>query len=493
MVNSTVKQNISFLLCFLCIWACAAAEGQNTVDPQKQGGLKGDVELLRQTAIAHRENSEGIRTWQGKAQVEQVHEDANGIRFQRKSSVEFLFNRELNATRWRWTTEEYRVRKDGRLVFDPNMATIVDAMMRGNAFYRYAPGITTREGKRHNTLVIWPAERARKAAYSDSFDPMWYLTESKYDLVEKLLFHYREANNPELIPGTVRRDGDLVILETKGSVALNRHEFDLSKGGNLVRYYAESSRAVEDRTLAYEEKGGVWVPKTFVFSLGNGAADGKIERRSRKVTFVENIVNSPIDSSQFSLKILGLKYGDRVTDQRANTAYTYNEAEEQKLIQELQSLSTLPRKDGLLIPEFMEPLVDKPLPSLDGLDTKFCTKAAEAKNILICFWDMNQRPSRHLVKELAKKANDLKEKPVVVVCVQALKVKRAELDEWVKENNIQFEVGMIEGDVKKVRFKWGVRSLPWLILTDSNHIVRAEGLTIGQLNEEIKEAGYAKP
>jgi hypothetical protein len=134
-----------------------------------------------------------------------------------------------------------------------------------------------------------------------------------------------------------------------------------------------------------------------------------------------------------------------------------------------------------------ESLLTKALPAFDLTDTDFELKNSEGKRILVCFWDMQQRPSRHVVRELAKRAEKLKEKCVVVVCVQASKVERGVLDEWVKENKIPFEVGMIEGDEEKVRFNWGVKSLPWLIMTDRQHIVRAEGFGIDELDIEFKE------
>jgi hypothetical protein len=39
----------------------------------------------------------------------------------------------------------------------------------------------------------------------------------------------------------------------------------------------------------------------------------------------------------------------------------------------------------------------------------------------------------------------------------------------------------------KIRAAWGVRSLPWLILTDRKHIVTVEGFGLNELNDEIKE------
>ena len=46
---------------------------------------------------------------------------------------------------------------------------------------------------------------------------------------------------------------------------------------------------------------------------------------------------------------------------------------------------------------------------------------------------------------------------------------------------------MIQNDVEKTRFTWGVKAIPWLILTDKQHIVRAEGFTISELDTHIEE------
>jgi len=111
------------------------------------------------------------------------------------------------------------------------------------------------------------------------------------------------------------------------------------------------------------------------------------------------------------------------------------------------------------------------------------------KMLLICFFSVNQRPSRNCITQLTKQAEQLKGKGVTVVAVQASKINQIMLDQWVKENNIALPVGMVKGDEEKVRFAWGVKSLPWLILTDSDHIVRAEGFTLTELDEELGHLG----
>ena len=43
------------------------------------------------------------------------------------------------------------------------------------------------------------------------------------------------------------------------------------------------------------------------------------------------------------------------------------------------------------------------------------------------------------------------------------------------------------GDNDEMRANWGVRSLPWLILTDAKHVVRAECFGLEELHEKVRE------
>ena len=139
------------------------------------------------------------------------------------------------------------------------------------------------------------------------------------------------------------------------------------------------------------------------------------------------------------------------------------------------------------VPKRPPSLVGRPLPELKDLKIKLSSADTDDKMLLVCFWDMEQRPSRNCIIRLAKQAEQLKQKGVTVVAVQASKIDEDTLDEWVKKYNIPFTVGMVQGDVEKSRFAWGVRSLPWLILTDREHIICAEGFALSELSEKLKQ------
>jgi hypothetical protein len=131
-------------------------------------------------------------------------------------------------------------------------------------------------------------------------------------------------------------------------------------------------------------------------------------------------------------------------------------------------------------------LVGKPLPNLHDFGIDVEREALDSNALVICFWDVEQRPSRNMVRELAKRVEQFKEKGISVICVQTSNLEQQKLHEWVKENAIPFLLGMIEGDAEQVRLNWGVKSLPWLILTDSERVVRAEGFAVADLEEKLK-------
>ena len=86
---------------------------------------------------------------------------------------------------------------------------------------------------------------------------------------------------------------------------------------------------------------------------------------------------------------------------------------------------------------------------------------------------------------LNKKAEELKQKNIIVIAVQATKTDGDSFNDWIKEYNIIIPMGSINVYPEITLFNWGAKSLPWLILTDINHIVTNEGFSIDQLDDKI--------
>jgi len=127
-------------------------------------------------------------------------------------------------------------------------------------------------------------------------------------------------------------------------------------------------------------------------------------------------------------------------------------------------------------------LVGKPLPSLTDYGL---TVPDDARPVLLFVWDMQQRPSRHFVKELAAQKQLFESKGVTVVLLNAAKVEKETLDAWLAENNVTFPSGIISIDPDNTAFSLGVQSMPWMILTGADRTVKAEGFAMDELADKL--------
>jgi Leucine-rich repeat (LRR) protein len=86
-------------------------------------------------------------------------------------------------------------------------------------------------------------------------------------------------------------------------------------------------------------------------------------------------------------------------------------------------------------------LVGRKLPELQELGIDIDITQTHTIIQLICFFDMNQRPSRNCIGQLAKRTEQLKEKGIAVIAVQTPKVDEDMLNKWVKKNNVPILFG----------------------------------------------------
>lgn len=236
-----------------------------------------------------------------------------------------------------------------------------------------------------------------------------------------------------------------------------------------IRYWGPNGTISYEASANLKDCGnGIWFPAEGVFKLyGNDPSTGK-----RIVSF------------ESKLKVEQVKVNAELTIEDFEIQYprgtsVYVAAHKASYIVGFTSL-------GGFGEETLRSLVGKPLPDMKGLGVALDSDQAKDKMVLVCLWDMSQRPSRHCIMQLAARAEHLKNEKVTVLTVQASKVDANMLNEWVKKNNIPFPVGMIEADEEEVRRAWGAESLPRLILTDYEHIVRSEGFAVAELDERIE-------
>lgn len=443
------------------------------------GGLHGDVELLKTVALTHKANFESLMTWKGEAFEELIATCENPRKdYMLRNKCTFAYDKSQNAARWNKEPQEHRHVVEGKEVhWEKIRFSYNSGMVKGKCSYKYFVG-GERDGKDVFSLVVDHLKGPRSLGiFTDdtTLEPGYFFADcgAGGPMYDRLMWMYNNADLVKASSGNVlylKRAGNLVTVEfwMPKQKCTQKYVFDLSVGGNLIEYLNEYSKAETVVEFQYEQMSEVWIPKSYNYKNITGKQKGSgAQKSSRMIRWSNSVVNVPFEENEFTVDKLGVKPGDKVSNWIINDSYKYGD-----------------------FPAGFEEgpvsLVGKRLPSLEQIGAKLNPAELEDKRILVCFWDMNQRPSRHMMRELAKRAEKLKEKGVAVVCVQASKVERGKLDEWAKENKIPFEVGMIEGDAKQVSFKWGVKSLPWLILTDEKHVVQGEGLSIRGVDERFK-------
>ena len=142
-------------------------------------------------------------------------------------------------------------------------------------------------------------------------------------------------------------------------------------------------------------------------------------------------------------------------------------------------------------------LKGKTLPDLDGFGIQPATAVAAGRPIAVCFCDLQQRPSRHAVTELADKAALWSEKGMsVALVIPGGPVGDASAD-WLKQHKVPFAVGRLPADeiaARRVLTAWGVTAVPHIALTDDKHVVTAESISVEEMARDLMDANApAKP
>lgn len=131
-------------------------------------------------------------------------------------------------------------------------------------------------------------------------------------------------------------------------------------------------------------------------------------------------------------------------------------------------------------------LLGKRLPDVSSLGVDSTVNPPTNRSILLCFVDLNQRPSRHCLARIAADYERLGQR-VAILAADVSGMDEASLSRLSREEKIPFVIRSIGPDNKKMRQAWGILSLPWLILADRDRIVRAEGLALEALSARIEE------
>jgi hypothetical protein len=271
-----------------------------------RGELKGDPELLKLAAEAHRANLSRLVTWRGTVEVTDKPDNGDLRRYQ----VSFHCEKPRSYLRWHWAPQQ-------------GPEHVIDGLIREGQAYTLMHGVyKQRNGVKHAGLVIRPAKELggmQRTGYH--FDPVWYITSSCESAVDRRLdFVYKNAAHPEN-RWTVEREGDVITVEHAVAETTNRFEIDLSLCGNVVRAeYAEPGMKTTYE-MSWQQVGGVWIPRTYS-SVAPSLDYGRLTYWTRKMEWRDNVVNEAIAEQVFTRDSLPLVPGDRVTNRQTGESYT---------------------------------------------------------------------------------------------------------------------------------------------------------------------------
>ncbi|MBA3314857.1 MAG: hypothetical protein H0T47_16420 [Planctomycetaceae bacterium] len=292
------------------------------------------ISLLKMAISEHRANLAKLETWQGQVELEDRRSGENGSVQTINSTVEFVYDRNSNATRWNTTyLGEQLSRGEGVLP----IPGIMNAMRKDGAMWRLGwPIAIAQERSGPREVLIYPEELRAGGMISFDFDPLHYFG-TNGQLVSDRLSHL--LSNIESLPANsfaVDRAGSRVtcLLTSNKGRNIERYEIDLQRGGNLVYMNGADERVKEECRLEFEEQGGVWVPRMFHFSNANLRTGVRMNRTAQ---WTVNAVNEELGPEMFSLAALGASAGDRVTDTRTGTVTLFKGLSDEKGTEEPNS------------------------------------------------------------------------------------------------------------------------------------------------------------
>jgi hypothetical protein len=284
--------------------------------------------------------------------------------------------------------------------------------------------------------------------------------------IEEMIDHFGRAEDFKIIGHTEYRGVACYVLEciSRGNPPVT-YRWYVGVEDHLLygkQDWINPEFVFEYWTLDYKQVApGCWIPMTQGYNCPEYDAVKQNYYIScrRGVRIIDVRINDKLPDELFEMKF---EEGLTVIDRRSGKTVVYNY---------IATLSSL---------------IGKPLPHFENIKIDFNPVQVKDRRMLICFWDINQRPSRNCIMQLSKKVKELEQKDVMVIAVHVSKIEQEKLDEWIKENDITFPVGIIVGQEKQIRFNWGVESLPWLILTDERHIVSSSGFSATELDGKIR-------
>ncbi len=127
------------------------------------------------------------------------------------------------------------------------------------------------------------------------------------------------------------------------------------------------------------------------------------------------------------------------------------------------------------------------LPGWETLGLPDLDEATQNQALLICFFNYEQRLDRRRISQLAQQQEALRDVGVTLLPIDISGADSDNIQTWLEKLGLEASY-QITADLDEIRFLWNIQSLPWLIQTDSDHLVKTEGMDLE--NTLKKEKSY---
>lgn len=276
-----------------------------------------DIDVLEIVVDGIRANQESLRSWRGRAQIEDSQRTELEFAPTATILVDFAYDALEQNLRWNFDAS-------GRNTMEGVGSYKSSQMIRDGELHRFGPysigPVETRP-----IVVITPTTKKRVEGLADEFHPMYFLEATRggehiADFIERLHDHLAERRTDSV---SLRRNGPEIILtfvhpEESGG---ETYVFDARHAYNLTRYQSQDTLAGVQWTFAFAHFEDVSLPVRWTYDHFSFDGTEKQQTFSRAVRFFDHKVNLPLSPSEFTFQAMGVQAGDFVEDKIRETAY----------------------------------------------------------------------------------------------------------------------------------------------------------------------------
>jgi len=296
-------------------------------------------QLLQEVAQARETNLAKISSWQGQAVVERKRGDTEG-NYKTHTYEQAYFASDNSSKSKRWIVKVHNADyiHDAAPFYagtwdDRDNPETYASILSENHRYQFNPSTLHPDGSWTNQLVIQERTSLHPNSGRERFEPFYFLNDRRGNAVNHFVKIWKDEEKRKSYPlgsQTVTRQEDIVTWNRQyPGGQTSQYEFDLSKGGNLVRFVLDKSQEKVEVEWTLDADAQVWLPYTYERKL-HTTSRGKELFRGEKVTFLKSNINDVLDEKDFQMERIGVQPGTQVADYVTGIVYKYGAPETAK-------------------------------------------------------------------------------------------------------------------------------------------------------------------